>query len=175
MAFFLSKDDAYLSAEPAQDSCGAQVPLQSQIRFQWGKHVVSFFYTEHFAINIFFIKDFSSIKRHIECSAFPSDSPRVTLMDLLNPPIAAESSGEMKTVTPCLSACLFNFNPAVLASAKVVLRLWECFFTALGMSKWHLHFIMQLGKKKRAHLQNTLAAEHNQTAPYQSTASKAGD
>lgn len=97
---------------------------------------------EHFAINIFFIKDFSSIKYRIECSAFPSDCPRVTLIDLLYPRKAAESSGEMKIVIPCLSACLFNFNPTVLASSKVVLRLWECFFNAIGMSKWHLHFII---------------------------------
>lgn len=56
----------------------------------------------------------------------------------------------MKIVIPCLSACLFNFNPAVLASSKVVLRLWECFFNAIVMSKWHLHFIIlyTVGKKR---------------------------
>lgn len=105
--------------------------------------MISIFCTgEHFAINIFSTKGFSSIKCHTDCSAFPSDSPRVTLMDLLNPPRAAESSGEPKIVIPCLSACLFNSNPAVLASSKFAWRLWECFFWAVGLSEWHLCFIL---------------------------------
>lgn len=84
---------------------------------------------------------------------------------------SAESSGEMKIVVPGLSGCLFNFNPAVLASPQVVLRLRGCFFNAVGMSKWHLHFI--IGKKagkKRAYLQSTLAAECDQAAPRPSAA-----
>ena len=97
---------------------------------------------EHFAVNIFFRKDFSSVKHRVECSAFPSDSPRVTPMDLLHPPMAAESSREQKIVVPCLSACLFDSNPAAPASSKAVLRLWGCFCNAIGTSKWHLHFII---------------------------------
>lgn len=86
--------------------------------------MVSIFCTEHFAINIFSTKDFSSIKCHTDCSAFPCDSPRVTLMDLLR---AVESSGEPKIVIPCLSACLFHSKPALLASSKFAWRLWESF------------------------------------------------